>query len=145
ADGVRVYDDFAHHPTAVRETLAGLKARHSESRIVAVFEPRSATASRKLHEVAYAEAFDAADEVWLAPVGRKEISDSERLDVAHVASALRARGISAHAPGDHDALLGGLLANLGPGDTAVLMSNGDFGGLHDRLIAQLALRSGNRR
>jgi UDP-N-acetylmuramate: L-alanyl-gamma-D-glutamyl-meso-diaminopimelate ligase len=144
-DGVRVYDDFAHHPTAVRETLAGLRARHSEGRIVAVFEPRSATASRKLHETAYIEAFDAADEVWLAPVGRKEISEAERLDVAHVASALRTRAIPAQAPADHDSLLSGLVASLRPGDSAVLMSNGDFAGLHDRLIAQLALRNGNDR
>jgi UDP-N-acetylmuramate: L-alanyl-gamma-D-glutamyl-meso-diaminopimelate ligase len=142
ADGVRVYDDFAHHPTAVRETLRGLRARHPGGKLVAVFEPRSATASRKTHEDAYIEAFDAADAVWLAPVGRKEIASSERLDTAAVAQALRARGTAAEAPADHDALLAGLLAQLGPGDLAVLMSNGDFAGLHDRLIAALTLRAG---
>jgi len=142
ADGVRVYDDFAHHPTAVRETLRGLRARHPAGKLVAVFEPRSATASRKLHEAAYAEAFDAADSVWLAPVGRKEIADAERLDTARVAQAIAAGGKHAEAPSDHDALLSGLLAELAPGDHVVLMSNGDFGGLHDRVIAALTLRTG---
>jgi UDP-N-acetylmuramate: L-alanyl-gamma-D-glutamyl-meso-diaminopimelate ligase len=138
--GMRVYDDFAHHPTAVRETLAGLRARHSEGRLIALFEPRSATASRKLHEEEYARAFDAADLTLLAPVGRKEISEAERLDVAKVASTLRERGFSAEAPGDHEAILARVLDEARPGDTLVLMSNGDFSGLLPRLIAGLALK-----
>ena len=95
ADGVRVYDDFAHHPTAVRETLRGLRARHPEGRLIALFEPRSATASRKLHQDAYAAAFEAADLALLAPVGRKEIAEGERLDVAQIARAHRGRAASA--------------------------------------------------
>jgi UDP-N-acetylmuramate: L-alanyl-gamma-D-glutamyl-meso-diaminopimelate ligase len=138
--GMRVYDDFAHHPTAVRETLAGLRARHSEGRLIALFEPRSATASRKLHEEEYARAFDAADLTLLAPVGRKEISEAERLDVAKVASTLRERGFSAEAPSDHEAILARVLDEARPGDTLVLMSNGDFSGLLPRLIAGLALK-----
>jgi UDP-N-acetylmuramate: L-alanyl-gamma-D-glutamyl-meso-diaminopimelate ligase len=141
AGGVRVYDDFAHHPTAVRETLRGLRARHPEGKLIGVFEPRSATASRKLHEDAYVEAFDAADLAVLAPVGRKEIAEGERLDVAAVARRIVAQGRRAEAPADHDALLSRLLEEARPGDTVVAMSNGDFQGLVDRLLAALALRA----
>jgi UDP-N-acetylmuramate: L-alanyl-gamma-D-glutamyl-meso-diaminopimelate ligase len=140
ARGVRVYDDFAHHPSAVRETLRGLRARHREGRVIALFEPRSATASRKLHQSLYAEAFDAADLTLLAPVGRKEIPDAERLDVAQLAADLAARGHPAEAPSDHAAILARCLDEARPGDTLVVMSNGDFSGLLPRLVAALALR-----
>jgi UDP-N-acetylmuramate: L-alanyl-gamma-D-glutamyl-meso-diaminopimelate ligase len=145
ADGVRVYDDFAHHPTAVRETLRGLKARHPEGRLIALFEPRSATASRKLHQGAYVSAFEAADLAVLAPVGRKEIAAGERLDVGVLAQAIEAGGGRARAPADHDAILALLLDEAQPGDTIVSMSNGDFAGLVDRLVARLALRAAARR
>jgi UDP-N-acetylmuramate: L-alanyl-gamma-D-glutamyl-meso-diaminopimelate ligase len=145
AGGVRVYDDFAHHPTAVRETLAGLRARHPEGRLIALFEPRSATASRNLHQAAYALAFDAADLALLAPVGRKEIGAAERLDVARVAAEIAARGRAAEAPADHEALLARVLDEARPGDTLVLMSNGDFSGLLPRVLAALALRQGGAR
>jgi UDP-N-acetylmuramate: L-alanyl-gamma-D-glutamyl-meso-diaminopimelate ligase len=140
ARGVRVYDDFAHHPSAVRETLAGLRARHREGRLIALFEPRSATASRKLHQAEYAGAFAAADLSLLAPVARKEIPEAERLDVGALAAALRARGKRAEAPADHAAILARALDEAREGDTLVVMSNGDFSGLLPRLIAALALR-----
>lgn len=143
AGGVRVYDDFAHHPTAVRETLLGLAQRHPEGRLFALFEPRSATASRKLHEQAYAEAFDAAYMTILAPVGRKEIPESERLDVAAIAQRLRERGRRAEAPITHDAILSLVLDEARAGDTLVLMSNGDFSGLLGRVVAALAVRASN--
>ena len=138
ADGVRVYDDFAHHPTAVRETLRGLRARHPDGKLIAVFEPRSATASRQLHQAEYPSAFGAADVVVLAPVGRPEISRSERLDVAAIAREI---GPDALAPADHDAIFDTVLERAEPGDTVVLMSNGSFGGLHDRIIVGLTLRT----
>ncbi len=138
AGGVRVYDDFAHHPTAVRETLRGLRARHPEGALIAVFEPRSATASRQLHQREYPSAFGAADLVVLAPVGRPEIADEERLDVPKIAAAI---GAHALAPRDHGEILEILRSRVNAGDTVVLMSNGSFGGLHDALIAQLTLRA----
>ncbi|MEC7519917.1 MAG: Mur ligase family protein [Myxococcota bacterium] len=144
ADGVRVYDDFAHHPTAVRETLAGLRARHPEGRLWAVFEPRSATASRNLHQAAYPSAFGSADATLLAPVGRPEIADAERLDVRAIADAIRDRGAEADAPETLDAVLARLVEGARAGDTVVLMSNGSFGGLHDRLLAGLAARAMTR-
>jgi len=79
ARGVRVYDDFAHHPTAVDETLRALRARHAEGALWAVFEPRSATACRAIHQEAYARAFGAASRVVFAPLGRSDIPEPERL------------------------------------------------------------------
>jgi UDP-N-acetylmuramate: L-alanyl-gamma-D-glutamyl-meso-diaminopimelate ligase len=144
ADGVRIYDDFAHHPTAVFETLRGLKQRHPEGRLFALFEPRSATASRKLHHDAYISAFEAADFVVLAPVGRKEIAASERLDVAAIARSIDGPHKTARAPEDHDAIIALLLEQVQPGDTIVSMSNGDFGGIVQRLLAAFALRGAER-
>jgi UDP-N-acetylmuramate: L-alanyl-gamma-D-glutamyl-meso-diaminopimelate ligase len=140
ANGVRVYDDFAHHPTAVKETLRGLRERHPEGRLLAAFEPRSATASRALHQEAYAAAFHDADVVVLAPVGRPEIASEARLDVVAIARDLRSAAIDAHAADNLPNVLEILSGNARAGDTVVLMSNGDFGGLHDRLLAALATR-----
>ena len=140
ARGVRVYDDFAHHPTAVRETLAAIRARHPEGKLIAVFEPRSATACRKIHEPEYEHAFANADVTLLAPLGRSNVPEAERLDVAHVAAAIRAAGGDAEAPENHDAILARIGEKAQPGDTVVLMSNGDMGGLHDRVIAMLETR-----
>lgn len=140
ARGVRVYDDFAHHPTAVRETLAALRARHPEGRLIAVFEPRSATACRKLHEAAYEEAFYAADLAVLAPLGRTGLAENERLDRARIVAGLASRGVEARAPDSLDEVLDVVVAEARAGDTVVLMSNGDFGGLEPRLVAALAMR-----
>jgi UDP-N-acetylmuramate: L-alanyl-gamma-D-glutamyl-meso-diaminopimelate ligase len=139
AAGVRVYDDFAHHPTAVDETLRALRGRHAQGRLFAVFEPRSSTASRKLHEAEYARAFDAADVVLLAPVGRAEIAETERLDVAAVAETLRARGRHAETPAGVDAIIDRLTRDATAGDTVVVMSNGAFGDIHAKLLARLAV------
>lgn len=140
ADGVRVYDDFAHHPTAVAETLRALRARHRKGRLLAIFEPRSATASRRLHQEAYATAFAPADVAWLAPVGRKEIAGAEKLDVDLLAAALRRAGVAAEAPGSIDAIVERVAEITAPGDTVVAMSNGEFGRIHERILGRLALR-----
>ncbi|MFK7986158.1 MAG: UDP-N-acetylmuramate--L-alanine ligase [Sandaracinaceae bacterium] len=139
AGGVRVYDDFAHHPTAVRETLRGLGARHPGGRLIAVFEPRSATASRNLHQAEYPGAFRSADVAILAPVGRPEIGEEERLDVEGIRQAIEETGHTALAPHDLDGVLQAVVSHTQPGDTVVLMSNGAFGGLHDRVLAALAV------
>ncbi len=141
ADGVRIYDDFAHHPTAVRETLRGLRARHPDGKVIAVFEPRSATASRKLHQDVYAAAFESADWTILAPVGRLEIAAAERLDVSTIAEHIAATGKRAEAAPDHDSIVRSLLEQTHAGDTVVIMSNGDFKGVLERVIAGLTLRA----
>ncbi|MBK8171195.1 MAG: UDP-N-acetylmuramate:L-alanyl-gamma-D-glutamyl-meso-diaminopimelate ligase [Sandaracinaceae bacterium] len=140
ADGVRVYDDFAHHPTAVRETIAGIRARHPEGKLIAVFEPRSATASRRTHQDEYPEAFRSADVTVLAPVGRSEIAEGERLSVQTIAAAIHTAGRAAYTPTSIDDVVRVVLENAGRGDTILVMSNGAFGGIHDTLLAKLASR-----
>jgi UDP-N-acetylmuramate: L-alanyl-gamma-D-glutamyl-meso-diaminopimelate ligase len=140
ADGVHVYDDFAHHPTAVRETIAALRAKHPEARVVATFEPRSATASRKTHQDDYPGAFLGADHTVLAPVGRAEIAAEQRLDVAEIAAQIRARGGSAATPADLDGVVRACVDAARPGDVLLVMSNGAFGGIHEKLLVALADR-----
>lgn len=133
-NGIAVYDDFAHHPTAVDETLRALRSRHPDGRLWAVFEPRSATACRNLHQDAYVEAFGAADRVIFAPLGRTNVPADERLDVARLAGAI---GTRAEAATDVDAILARLADEARPGDVVALLSNGAFGGIHARLVQAL--------
>ncbi|MEZ4254128.1 MAG: Mur ligase family protein [Polyangiales bacterium] len=140
-DGVRIYDDFAHHPTAVDETLRGIRQRHPDGTLFAVFEPRSATASRKTHEAEYPRAFRSADVTLLAPVGRPEIPEIERLDTRHIAEQIRTAGGEAVATGGVDEIVQTLSARAKRGDTIVLMSNGAFGGIYEKLPAALVERA----
>ena len=135
--GVRVYDDFAHHPTAVSETLRALRAKHPSGKLFAVFEPRSATACRVLHQTAYGEAFRAADHVLIAPLGRANIPEGERLDVTGLVQALTTAGTRAEAPLDVDAIVASLAGAAQAGDTVALLSNGAFGGIHEKLLDAL--------
>lgn len=134
---VAVYDDFAHHPTAVDETLRALRARHPNGRLWAVFEPRSATACRALHQEEYATAFSAADRVLFAPLGRTNVPEAERLDLPRLAKAI---GEKAMAASDVDAILAAITNDARAGDTVALLSNGAFGGIHQRLLDALAAR-----
>ena len=136
--GVRVYDDFAHHPTAVDETLRALRAKHKSGDLWAVFEPRSATACRNLHQDAYASAFSAANHVIFAPLGRSNLAPEERLDVSKLARAIGSR---AEAAPSIDAVLERLAREARPGDTIALLSNGAFGGLHKKLVQALSSRA----
>jgi UDP-N-acetylmuramate: L-alanyl-gamma-D-glutamyl-meso-diaminopimelate ligase len=135
--GVSVYDDFAHHPTAVDETLRALRRRHPSGKLFAVFEPRSATACRNVHQAAYAGAFGAADRVFLAPLGRTNIPPGEALDREALAKAV---GTKASVAASIDAVLEGLTAETEPGDTVALLSNGAFGALPARLVTALTER-----
>jgi UDP-N-acetylmuramate: L-alanyl-gamma-D-glutamyl-meso-diaminopimelate ligase len=139
--GVFVYDDFAHHPTAVRETLLALRSRHPQGKLFAVFEPRSATACRKIHQHVYPEAFSAADVTLLAPVAR-DLPESERLDVAQVAADLRARGNDATQLANVDAIVAELARRTRAGDVVAVLSNGTFGGIYSKLLSSLAGRAG---
>ncbi|MGA8094535.1 MAG: UDP-N-acetylmuramate:L-alanyl-gamma-D-glutamyl-meso-diaminopimelate ligase [Steroidobacteraceae bacterium] len=131
-NGVRVYDDFAHHPTAIATTLDGLRRRVGSARIVAVLEPRSNTMRMGVHRDLLAPSLVGADEVWLytpADLG---------WDPASVIGALGGRG---HARGDVSTLATDLAQTLRPGDHALIMSNGGFGGLHGKLLAELGRRA----
>ncbi len=135
--GAFVYDDFAHHPTAVRETLAALRARHPAARLFAVFEARSATACRRMHQAEYAAAFDAADDVLLPPLGRSNIAPEEALDLAELTRALELRGRRAQRFDSVDAIVGELARSVRSGDVVALLSNGAFGGIHAKVLKAL--------
>ncbi len=132
--GVRIYDDFAHHPTAVHETLRALRMKHPRGKLFAVFEPRSVTACRNLHQRDYVSAFESADRVLLAPLGRTNIAESERLDLAKLARDI---GTKAEAIGSVDAIVERLTAEAKNSDTIAILSNGSFGGIYTKLIAAL--------
>ncbi len=140
-DGVLVFDDFAHHPTEVRETLNGLRQRYPQRRIWAFFEPRTATTKRKIFEDAYARAFEAADHVVIAPLYRPDkVPEGERLSVEQLAERLRTAGLHAVVCPLGEAMLELLGAEVQQGDILLFMSNGDFGGVPDRLMQKWAER-----
>jgi UDP-N-acetylmuramate: L-alanyl-gamma-D-glutamyl-meso-diaminopimelate ligase len=121
----------------VRTTLDGLRARHPQGRVAAVFEARSATACRQLHQAAYAAAFDAADLVLFAPLGRSEIPASERLDLARLCGDLAVHGKDCAACQGPEEIIQRLSAWAKPEDSIVLLSNGTLGGLSLGLLAAL--------
>jgi UDP-N-acetylmuramate: L-alanyl-gamma-D-glutamyl-meso-diaminopimelate ligase len=135
--GVTVFDDFAHHPTAIAETLTGLRAASPNARIWAVFEPRSASSCRRVFQEAFASAFAGADEVVIAPVFRATLPEDQRLSVTQLVHDLRARGQAARAAASLDGIVEDLRRERRDGDLVVLMSNGGFGGIHKKLLEAL--------
>jgi UDP-N-acetylmuramate: L-alanyl-gamma-D-glutamyl-meso-diaminopimelate ligase len=135
--GVTVFDDFAHHPTAVGETLAALRLAHPEARIWAVFEPRSASSCRRVFQKQFARAFEKADEIVLAPIYRSSLPEAERLSVDELVTDLQAAGKHARHITDIDVIVKTIVAEHRPGDLVVLMSNGGFGGIHGKLLHAL--------
>jgi UDP-N-acetylmuramate: L-alanyl-gamma-D-glutamyl-meso-diaminopimelate ligase len=137
ARGVTVIDDFAHHPTAIRATLAAIAGRFGR-RILAAFEPRSNTARRNVFQAEFAESFDRAARVYLAPVYFKEndpIPPDGRLSVEELAHEVSRRGPEAFACASTDEILSRMSEDARPGDIALVMSNGPFDNLCQRLIA----------
>jgi UDP-N-acetylmuramate: L-alanyl-gamma-D-glutamyl-meso-diaminopimelate ligase len=138
ADGVTIFDDFAHHPTAVAETLTGLRASHPDARIWAVFEPRSASSCRRIFQDDFARAFAGADQVLIAPIFRSKLPESERLSVPRLVRDLNGSGGSAREADTIDDIIGAIVREHRPGDLVVIMSNGGFGGIHQKLLRALA-------
>lgn len=138
--GVRVYDDFAHHPTAVDETLRAFRQKHPSGALFAVFEPRSATACRSLHQEMYPASFAAATRVVLAPLGRSNVPEGERLDLERVVREIGPRATLASSVDD---IVETLVTEARPGDTIAVLSNGAFGGLHRKLTLALEAADAN--
>jgi len=135
--GVTVIDDFAHHPTAVRETVQAVK-RFYPSRLVAVFEPRTNTSMRDVFQETYASCFDQADLVCIRqPALLAKIPEGQRFSSARLVADLRARGREAHFFEDTDQILTFLKERLRPQDVVLIMSNGGFDNIHARLLDQL--------
>ena len=141
ADGVTVVDDFAHHPTAVRETLRGLRLRHTGGRLVAVFEPRTQSSRRAIFQKDYAAALAEADRVIVAAVHDPErVPSDDRLDAGRLAADLKKSGTPAqHIPGVAE-IVADLAATSRPGDVIAVLSNGAFGGIHQLLLDALGRR-----
>ena len=136
--GVTVIDDFAHHPTAVRETIAATRQRYRGRPIIAVFEPRSYTAQRRDFQQPYLEALSAADEVILAGLHHPErYGAGAALDPAELASELKQRGVRAASIPDVEAIVRDLTPRLTMNEVILVMSNGGFGGIHEKLLAAL--------
>jgi UDP-N-acetylmuramate: L-alanyl-gamma-D-glutamyl-meso-diaminopimelate ligase len=130
AEGVAVYDDFAHHPTAIQTTLEGLRARVGRARILAVLEPRSNTMKLGLMKDRLAKSLEGADRsyVYAADLGWNP------------EDALRPLGTRARSFGELEALVAAVAADARPGDHVIVMSNGGFGGVHARLLRAIAAR-----
>jgi UDP-N-acetylmuramate: L-alanyl-gamma-D-glutamyl-meso-diaminopimelate ligase len=137
-NGVRVYDDFAHHPTAVHETLSAVRQRNPEARIWALFEPRSQTCRRRVFEKAFIDAFEPADITVIATVFAASRLDPEQtLSPARVAEGVRAKGGNASTFGSTEDIVNHVASEVRPGDHVVIMSNGGFDNIHNRLLERL--------
>jgi UDP-N-acetylmuramate: L-alanyl-gamma-D-glutamyl-meso-diaminopimelate ligase len=136
--GVTVIDDFAHHPTAIRETLRALKSAYAGRRLWAVLEPRSNTLRRNVFERELVESLSLADEVVLAGVFKSEaIPVLERLEPEHVIDALKTRHVPAVLCADADAIVAEIVPRVKAGDVVAILSNGGFGGIYTKLPAAI--------
>lgn len=138
--GVTVIDDFAHHPTAIRQTLTALKTRYAGRKIWAVLEPRSNTLRRNVFQQELAESLAVADEVVLASVFFKttdSLKPEERLDTEAVLQSLRARGKPARTLASADEIVEAISLEVKSGDVVAILSNGGFGDIYEKLPAKL--------
>ncbi len=146
--GVTLVDDFAHHPTAVAGAIAALRSRYPRRRLWAVFEPRSNTSRRKVFQTEYVTAFADADEIVIGGVFHKQtdvVAATDLFSPEQLAADLSARGLHARTIGDVDAITTLLGSECRAGDVILLMSNGSFGGLRQKLEAALAAAAGTAR
>ena len=138
AAGMAVIDDFAHHPTAVRETVGAMRARYPDRELWAVFEPRTNTSRRRFFEDEYVDALAGADRVIIGAVyNADQIPDDERMRPEYVASELLSRGVDAIHLAGVDDIVDRLARHRSGNDVALIMSNGEFGGICELLLARL--------
>jgi UDP-N-acetylmuramate: L-alanyl-gamma-D-glutamyl-meso-diaminopimelate ligase len=139
-NGVTVIDDFAHHPTAVRETLAALRTKYAGRRLVAVFEPRSRTSCHATFQNLYVDAFAPADYVIVSRVydAQRAAEMGGVLDIERLIEDVAATGKPSHAVTEVDDIVEQLRKEVRSGDVIAVMSNGGFGGIHEKLLAALA-------
>jgi UDP-N-acetylmuramate: L-alanyl-gamma-D-glutamyl-meso-diaminopimelate ligase len=137
-NGITIIDDFAHHPTAIRETLRALRSVYPQSRLWAVLEPRSNTLRRKVLQQDLVDSLRLADRIVLAGVYQQQrIPDAERLHPEDVVEALQAQGAQAELHPDGDAIVNVIAPQLKPGDVVAILSNGAFDGIYEKLPARL--------
>jgi UDP-N-acetylmuramate: L-alanyl-gamma-D-glutamyl-meso-diaminopimelate ligase len=137
ARGVAVYDDFAHHPTAIGETLAGVRSAFPGRRIWAVFEPRSATSCRRVFQADFAKALARADRVVLPAVFRSTLPEDQRLSVEQLVADLKGSGVDARYIPKTDDIVANVARDSRHGDVVIIMSNGGFDDIHQKLLKTL--------
>lgn len=134
-DSVTVIDDFAHHPTAIRETVHAVKEKYAPSRIWAIFEPRSNTTRRKIFEKDLSSSFTSADKVIIANIFHSEnIPECERLDPEKVVSEINRDGGDSYYIDNTDGIVDFIIKNIQPNDVILVMSNGAFDNIHEKII-----------
>jgi UDP-N-acetylmuramate: L-alanyl-gamma-D-glutamyl-meso-diaminopimelate ligase len=139
--GIRIYEDFAHHPTAVRETLHSVRESFDPKRLWAIYEPRSATSRRKVFQQDIARALGTADCIAVASLFKPEkVPDEERLDLGLLVETLRKEGRSAWNPATVEGIINKVCEEVRPGDIIVIMSNGGFGDIYTKLPTALERR-----
>jgi UDP-N-acetylmuramate: L-alanyl-gamma-D-glutamyl-meso-diaminopimelate ligase len=137
-DGITVIDDFAHHPTAIAATLTALRVRYPQSRLWAIFEPRSNTLRRKVLQNDLVAALALADQVIITPIFKPEaVPENERLTTASVVRGVTKAGKPAREMEDADAIVQAVAPELQSGDVVAILSNGGFGGIYEKLPRKL--------
>jgi UDP-N-acetylmuramate: L-alanyl-gamma-D-glutamyl-meso-diaminopimelate ligase len=135
---ILIMDDFAHHPTAIKETLQAVKLRYPERRLWAIFEPRSATSRRNFFQKEFSRCFDGAERVVIsAPPGMDKIPPEERLDPNRLVKEISDGGPSAILCGSADEIVARIVPEIRSGDLICLMSSGGFDGIHQKLLRAL--------
>ena len=139
--GITIVDDFAHHPTAIEQTIRALRARYPQSRLWVVLEPRSNTMRRNVLQDALAHSLALADEVIVAAIFKSEaIPEAERLDLNRVIAEIQKHGKQARILADADAIVNAIAPDLHDGDVVAILSNGGFGGIYEKLPQRLRAR-----
>jgi len=137
-NGITIIDDFAHHPTAIEQTIHALRARYPESRLWVVLEPRSNTMRRNVLQDALASSLALADQVVIAAIFKSEaIPEAERLDLNRVLGEIQKRGKPARILADADAIVTAIAPELQERDVVAILSNGGFGGIYEKLPQRL--------
>ena len=136
--GVAVIEDFAHHPTAVRMTIDSIRERYPQRRVLAVFEPRSATSRRKIFQRDYVEAFSRADASFIAEAfDQSKIDEEQRFSSGQLVDDLKVKGVQAYLGQDVEQLVQQIRHTARKGDVVLIMSNGGFGGIYQKLLTVL--------
>jgi UDP-N-acetylmuramate: L-alanyl-gamma-D-glutamyl-meso-diaminopimelate ligase len=137
-NGITIIDDFAHHPTAIEQTIRALRARYPQSRLWVVLEPRSNTMRRNVLQDALARSLALADQVVVAAIFKSEaIPEAERLDLNRVIAEIQKRGKQARILADAESIVNAIAPELRPRDVVAILSNGGFGGIYEKLPQRL--------
>ena len=137
-NGITIIDDFAHHPTAIEQTVRALRARYPKARLWVVLEPRSNTMRRNVLQDALARSLALADEIVVTAIFKSEaIPEAERLDLNRVIEQIELRGKHARILADADAIVNAIASELRERDVVAILSNGGFGGIYEKLPLRL--------